>query len=64
MKIEYKRLTVYGAVMSIDELNSLGNEGWELCAAVLLTTNVYNYLFKRYVTQIYGFQQDELQEGI
>lgn len=53
MKIEYLRKTVYGSVMSIGELQTLGNEGWELCAAVKMTDISFNYIFKRYVTQVY-----------
>lgn len=45
--MEYKRITNYGTIMSIDQLNALGAEGWKLCAAVKMTDNSYNYLFVR-----------------
>lgn len=44
--VEYKRVIVYGSIMSIDDLNMYGDEGWILCAAVVLG-NGYNYLFCR-----------------
>lgn len=53
MKIEYLRKTVYGSVMSIEALQALGKDGWELCAAVKMTDISFNYIFKRYITQVY-----------
>ena len=44
---EYKRVTVFGSVMSIDNLNELGQQGWILTAAVKLTETQYSYLFYR-----------------
>lgn len=48
MDIEYLRRTVYGSVMSIDELNELGGQGWILCAAVKITEAQYSYLFYKH----------------
>jgi len=45
--MEYQRIISYGTVMSLEQLNSLGAEGWKLCAAVKVTDNSYNYLFVR-----------------
>lgn len=45
MNVEYLRKTVYGSIMSINELESLGEEGWIMCAAVKMTDTQYNYLF-------------------
>ena len=47
--IEYKREIVYGSIMSLDNLNKLGKDGWILCAAVVMTNNSFNYLFYRNV---------------
>lgn len=48
MHIEYLRKTVYGSVMSVEELNELGAQGWILCAAVKMTEAQYNYLFYKH----------------
>lgn len=45
---EYLRKTVYGSVMSVEELNELGAQGWILCAAVKMTEAQYNYLFYKH----------------
>ena len=47
MHIEYLRKTVYGSVMSVEELNELGAQGWILCA-VKMTEAQYNYLFYKH----------------
>lgn len=43
MHIEYLRKTVYGSVMSVEELNELGAQGWILCAGI---ANARNSIFK------------------
>jgi hypothetical protein len=48
MHIEYLRKTVYGSVMSVEELNELGAQGWILCADVKMTEAQYNYLFYKH----------------
>lgn len=62
MDIEYLRKAVYGSVMSIDELNELGAQGWILCAAVKITEAQYNYLFYRFKSNVHI--TDGLQQGI
>lgn len=62
MNVEYLRKTVYGSIMSINELESLGEEGWIMCAAVKMTDIQYNYLFYRFKSNVYI--TDGLQQGI
>ena len=62
MNVEYLRKTVYGSIMSINELESLGEEVWIMCAAVKMTDTQYNYLFYRFKSNVYI--TDGLQQGI
>lgn len=55
MHIEYLRKTVYGSVMSVEELNELGAQGWILCAAVKMS-DLDNYQW--------AFNHKHLIEGI
>ena len=53
MDVEYLRQIVYGSIMDLEVLNSLGKQGWVLCAAVKVTDIQYNYLFYRFKTQVF-----------
>jgi hypothetical protein len=46
MKFEYREEKVHGRI-DVDRLNSLGDEGWELCAVTALESS-FLLVFKRH----------------
>lgn len=46
---QYRTETEYGALMSSDRMNRLGEDGWELVSVVSGNTNFYHHIFKRKV---------------
>lgn len=42
--IKYRRVISEGSILSIEELEQIGNEGWIMCAATPIGRN-YHYLF-------------------
>lgn len=47
MKWEYKTVTDYNSPIYDWELNSMGNEGWELVSRIVKRDGEENLLFKR-----------------